>query len=160
MQEGQHPGVGSPPHSRGRRAVENIPLERYGITPAFAGKASRDHPRIRGEGLLLLAWACAMGGSPPHSRGRPDHVRGEDHRLGITPAFAGKAGRCPRNRGCPQDHPRIRGEGPALFHVLGSGAGSPPHSRGRRGEHLDHSADGGITPAFAGKASHRARPRP
>ena len=91
-----------------------------GITPAFAGKArpwrswstpSRDHPRIRGEGVLVDGAAEADGGSPPHSRGRPQDGRARDHPLGITPAFAGKARPC---RGCwrsRRDHPRIRGEG-------------------------------------------------
>ena len=50
-----------------------------GITPAFAGKADyvieitqdlRDHPRVRGEGVMLKSCPIAYSGSPPRSRGR------------------------------------------------------------------------------------------
>ena len=52
-------GMGSPPHSRGRRPHRQGRPRVRRITPAFAGKArsnranptrSGDHPRIRGEG--------------------------------------------------------------------------------------------------------------
>ena len=51
-------GGGSSPHSRGTPIVGNIPEEKDGIIPAFAGNTlilrifqlqDRDHPRIRGE---------------------------------------------------------------------------------------------------------------
>ena len=161
MQEGQHPGVGSPPHSRGRRAVENIPLERYGITPAFAGKASparmiiglsEDHPRIRGEGRRQDHRIHPDHGSPPHSRGRPLDACARACESGITPAFAGKASPRTSHPRYARDHPRIRGEGDGEGKNPDMDGGSPPHSRGRRLHGRSPELLLGITPAFAGKA--------
>ena len=69
------------------------------ITPACAGKtcaemriseATSDHPRMRGEDVLIAFDPGRHNGSPPHARGR----RGQDFvpggRAGITPACAGK----------------------------------------------------------------------
>ena len=132
-----------------------------GITPAFAGKAlrshrrpsgTRDHPRIRGEGLTMRRCKSSKAESPPHSRGRPPEVRLSLSGPGITPAFAGKARTIGPSLPQPRDHPRIRGEGSSATRSGQHSGGSPPHSRGRH-HHARHDHIGaGITPAFAGKA--------
>ena len=91
-------------------------------------------------------------GSPPHSRGRQDTSAPIDLGLGITPAFAGKAGSSKVYSSSNRDHPRIRGEGTLPVRDVMFPVGSPPHSRGRLESELDALKSQGITPAFAGKA--------
>ena len=71
--------LGSPPHARGRRARDRVWASRLGITPACAGKtprtlrrrrASKDHPRMRGEDTGRSEDLGPSIGSPPHARGR------------------------------------------------------------------------------------------
>ena len=156
---------GSPPHSRGMRQGGGRVDRILGITPAFAGKASmptsrtsasRDHPRIRGEGTLLMFLLAVGLGSPPHSRGRRRLVDAVRKEAGITPAFAGKAATRSSSRCRGRDHPRIRGEGAPVRASLGGGEGSPPHSRGRPLAEIHVAIEPGITPAFAGKAPEQA----
>ena len=152
--------TGSPPHMRGkdiRGVVQNV---LFGITPAYAGKRPRstscflpcwDHPRICGEKHGPPPRLPLFLGSPPHMRGK---AAGRTRRRcyhGITPAYAGKrySRRCPE---CPVwDHPRICGEKAALHFLLFAMLGSPPHMRGKVYRCGDRGADGGITPAYAGK---------
>ena len=69
------------------------------ITPACAGKtgltdpsttSKRDHPRMRGEDLVLSPCIQGNGGSPPHARGRLYSEYWNSPWAGITPACAGK----------------------------------------------------------------------
>ena len=69
---------GSSPHTRGARLNSFGLRDWCGIIPAYAGSTipflallmlSWDHPRIRGEHLMLGAIAEAVGGSSPHTRG-------------------------------------------------------------------------------------------
>ena len=83
---GEHPhclllregGEGSSPHTRGARL--GVPGGRVdvGIIPAYAGstcwcrgcrRRDGDHPRIRGEHLIVLLPLWLMLGSSPHTRG-------------------------------------------------------------------------------------------
>ena len=70
------------------------------ITPALAGKSGmgrsgsdggQDHPRTRGEKSYSLDINVAMGGSPPHSRGKEELGHFKHFQVGITPALAGKS---------------------------------------------------------------------
>ena len=72
---------GSPPHTRGIPNVGAFSKIKLGITPAHAGNTGYqrtpahlgwDHPRTRGEYLLLSVTVGAGMGSPPHTRGIPD----------------------------------------------------------------------------------------
>ena len=119
------PGLlGSPPHARGRPTVKRFLPRVSGITPACAGKThslknmhahGQDHPRMRGEDILLRYLPRTGSGSPPHARGRPNTSFSSCTGSRITPACAGKtinvAGRPPHNR----DHPRMRGEDLRMF---------------------------------------------
>ena len=90
---------GSPPHARGKSAQALGDGDHTGITPACAGKMSappdtdkphRDHPRMRGENMLMYRRLMAGSGSPPHARGKWPETPAESHGWGITPACAGK----------------------------------------------------------------------
>ena len=71
--------TGSPPHARGRLENDAGRAAAGGITPACAGKTWAgpaggarvgDHPRMRGEDVLILFRRNTQHGSPPHARGR------------------------------------------------------------------------------------------
>ena len=91
--------MGSPPRMRGKGIVHVLVPEEFGITPAYAGKSTkqakqqdkaRDHPRVCGEK------------SPQRTL---NHRQG-----GITPAYAGKS-RCNLPSTAPwKDYPRVCGE--------------------------------------------------
>ena len=110
---------GSPPHARGRHGV-NVPNdEKFGITPACAGKTflanavkitNPDHPRMRGEDLPFSVAAIAKAGSPPHARGRLLYPDGLRWVVRITPACAGKTNPSGTVSRYDPDHPRMRGE--------------------------------------------------
>ena len=76
--------LGSPPHARGRHPRGTPLLRPAGITPACAGKTRRsgrtasaqpDHPRMRGEDFQEQVHGAGDRGSPPHARGRRNHLR-------------------------------------------------------------------------------------
>ena len=92
-------GGGSPPHARGRRRGCRTRSHRTGITPACAGKTrwishagrdAGDHPRMRGEDILVTARLSVPDGSPPHARGRQYGSDWAARPGRITPACAGK----------------------------------------------------------------------
>ena len=69
---------GSPPLARGTVFVCNVFIPWQGITPACAGNSlisfddavnDEDHPRLRGEQLLMVLILLRMEGSPPLARG-------------------------------------------------------------------------------------------
>ena len=150
---------GSSPHARGARVAPQRPDISRGIIPACAGstrprrcgrRASRDHPRMRGEHIFNQPVQTPDEGSSPHARGA--HLRPEARRVdrGIIPACAGSTSPCPRRASCCRDHPRMRGEHAVC---LGGGKlaeGSSPHARGARGERHVLVEVEGIIPACAG----------
>ena len=79
-----------------------------GITPAYAGKRAvspggrkvlRDHPRLCGEKSPISADRCVGMGSPPPMRGKVGSICVALILVRITPAYAGKSGVSPHNRG-------------------------------------------------------------
>ena len=132
-----------------------------GITPAYAGKRCcqrllcpvlRDHPRVCGEENCLQLRITEAMGSPPRMRGRVLGPASLMLATGITPAYAGKSGRCRDWRPCAQDHPRVCGEENHTGMVDAYKSGSPPRMRGRV-RYLDGiTVKAGITPAYAGKS--------
>ena len=97
------PGVGSPPHMRGKDW--DMPKVRAvgGITPAHAGKRRplvtnqqlyQDHPRTCGEKPSPGRAGYLREGSPPRMRGKDAAEVKATGPVGITPALAGKSGRC------------------------------------------------------------------
>ena len=74
-------------------------INRYGITPAYAGKSrsshicrheSQDHPRLCGEKFSESLQTLVMIGSPPPMRGKVVETLDKALDGGITPAYAGK----------------------------------------------------------------------
>ena len=111
--------VGSSPHARGAPGDSVADAGDDGIIPACAGSTPlvsasiasvRDHPRMRGEHLVLVSSVSVLAGSSPHARGaQPAEVR-RPVVHGIIPACAGSTS-CPyRSCSAAWDHPRMRGE--------------------------------------------------
>ena len=129
-------------------------------TPAHAGKshcsrrratALRDHPRACGEKPRVSSPIGRQMGSPPRMRGKGEVEAGKESVDRITPAYAGKRGRCPRPAGRRWDHPRVCGEKiRARLHPRFL-VGSPPRMRGKDWFAYHSVSRDGITPAYAGK---------
>ena len=110
---------GSSPLSRGIPALWDPQDPRPRIIPALAGntggyggrkRGARDHPRSRGEYLLMTSRTGPGRGSSPLSRGILPHLRMRVHAIRIIPALAGNTG-CTEEQGeLLKDHPRSRGE--------------------------------------------------
>ena len=160
-------------------------LRLTGITPACAGNRRNhhsrrrrrgDHPRLRGEQLLLRQEYIQMEGSPPLARGTeyaraqgagregsPPLARGTvrahyavlPHR-GITPACAGNRIRIGCAARTPWDHPRLRGEQPSPAANSAWLSGSPPLARGTVIVYVLIKVTIRITPACAGNRVNEA----
>ena len=112
---------GSSPHTRGAHVGGRRRRRVKRIIPAYAGSTvsmtcspivREDHPRIRGEHVILTVAAA------PDAR--------------IIPAYAGSTCRTEWARNYSRDHPRIRGEHAELRLPSGNPEGSSPHTRGAR----------------------------
>ena len=157
---------GSPPHTRGKGRYMRQPRVIVGITPAHAGKSDssvsfsivkQDHPRTRGEKLLLFWQYPINRGSPPHTRGKAKTGSAHIGCTRITPAHAGKRNLLPVLWAAPGDHPRTRGEKSQNLRNFVRRQGSPPHTRGKVQEIHRQIPRSGITPAHAGKSSRACR---
>ena len=121
--------TGSPPRMRGKDGVNDSAQAVTGITPAYAGKSSKesaftrkmqDHPRVCGEKAFGCRRCTFPQGSPPRMRGKGSRMTRATSMVGITPACAGKSAR--RQAGPP---------GPAPPPQMRSGW-SPPPCTGRQ----------------------------
>ena len=173
---------GSPPRARGEGSLNCFSLIPIWITPACAGRSGEvgrvvpeceDHPRVRGEKLVVLNNRKSNRGSPPRARGEAQCPLSGRCAARITPACAGRSPRrVPRGPPAP-DHPRVRGEKRAghlavvhAFWITPACAGrrltevdclylddgSPPRARGEEGRAERSRRAGGITPACAGRS--------
>ena len=153
---------GSSPHTRGALQGVSAAALRVGIIPAYAGSTSDeesgevsrgDHPRIRGEHLLLQLLLAVGQGSSPHTRGAPRRPRKASGSSGIIPAYAGSTELTTFCRILCRDHPRIRGE--HFDHIVGrhDAGGSSPHTRGALSGITIHDLSVGIIPAYAGSTA-------
>ena len=154
--------AGSPPPMRGKDNMTGRNVQRYRITPAYAGKSHSsgfryagiwDHPRLCGEKSTAILACCIRKGSPPPMRGKAFRWIHVVFRQGITPAYAGKRYRVAPSVSLAEDHPRLCGEKSSLFSLDGVVLGSPPPMRGKgKPFHLRHHVSR-ITPAYAGKSA-------
>ena len=139
----------SSPHTRGARNLLHGNIGAAKIIPAYAGStddASRlcsrieDHPRIRGEHLVIGDEKHNHRGSSPHTRGARRTAVGCSRRVG--------------------DHPRIRGEHHPSTLRRTHNDGSSPHTRGARFQEDVADRLSRIIPAYAGSTiSPRPRTR-
>ncbi len=90
---------GSPPHARGGRPGAEVGGVGVRFTPARAGRtgslrlpsaALAVHPRTRGEDTGTGTGDEALGGSPPHARGRRVLGFGEARSLAVHPRTRGE----------------------------------------------------------------------
>ena len=134
------------------------------ITPAYAGKRTRessrtsssgDHPRLCGEKTDAIKTDDLAVGSPPPMRGKAETAGRIQATSRITPAYAGKSFFVFMLRFRAGDHPRLCGEKSLLFRQHLSFRGSPPPMRGKEALDSDHPTRHRITPAYAGKSKHR-----
>ena len=160
-----HERSGSPPRVRGKVRPYEKQRNRYGITPACAGKSGsafvasfsmRDHPRVCGEKLKFIAAVFSMWGSPPRVRGKEHLSEKARSQRGITPACAGKRFSTYFSTFPHWDHPRVCGEKLYQLVLREPSAGSPPRVRGKDSADYSVSSDLGITPACAGKRLKRS----
>ena len=91
-------------------------------------------------------------GSSPRRRGKAFSVLRRQFRFRITPAWAGKRGRCCPDRLRCWDHPRVGGEKSRLRSRKIRKWGSPPRRRGKGAEKISRRKSSRITPAWAGKS--------
>ena len=106
---------------------------------------------MRGEKFESFIEHNNTSGSPPHARGKVGNAHLIAQHFGITPACAGKS-KLPRFLQIQSgDHPRMRGEKRKNGKRPQKRRGSPPHARGKAPGWSELPADGGITPACAGK---------
>ena len=139
---------GSSPHARGALSREiDATKVKTGSSPHARGALSRvprrwiqrrDHPRMRGEHVVVGDGELALDGIIPacagstracqgrrqQKRGSSPHARGARYmrsrairRMGIIPACAGSTEPPSEESSSPKDHPRMRGE-----HARDSGA--------------------------------------
>ena len=118
-----HSKLGSSPLSRGIPKHRTHRHRRHRIIPALAGNTpswrSRtggisDHPRSRGEYFASMLTVFHHHGSSPLSRGIPHPRRGRFRTARIIPALAGNTRVGWGGYLLHGDHPRSRGEYPAL----------------------------------------------
>ena len=151
--------MGSPPLTRGPLRSKHRPSGLFRITPAYAGTTIQqvlavffiqDHPRLRGDHLLLPVDPCGIPGSPPLTRGPHPLVVSYHTVKGITPAYAGTTRVTRSKQAFGPDHPRLRGDH-SLVHILtGRFPGSPPLTRGPPFSFQQLANPPRITPAYAG----------
>ena len=70
----------------------------------------REHPRVRGEYILMILLGIAGMGTPPRARGILMESYGACAVVGNTPACAGNTNLRRGGYIGAQEHPRVRGE--------------------------------------------------
>ena len=125
--------------------------------PSPAPFWSRITPRACGENIPRPLHNLRVQGSPPRMRGKRQRVNLRKHRLGITPAHAGKTTEGSWISTAKRDHPRACGENSKAGELTVKVKGSPPRMRGKQRRVVLQYEDRGITPAHAGKTGTRLK---
>ena len=158
---------GSSPLTRGKLASATDKVAKRGLTPAHAGKTTRNqyrgyhtraHPRSRGENQLRYGHHGWHGGSSPLTRGKPAEMLRLSPAAGLIPAHAGKTRAAPRRGRAIGAHPRSRGENSRAASSPTTFPGSSPLTRGKRASRGRERQGVRLIPAHAGKTSTRASP--
>ena len=167
--------TGSSPLTRGKHPDDGADGGGLGLIPAHAGKtvqpagsarASRAHPRSRGENNKSQIGSHAPLGSSPLTRGKRRTRRGRARTTGLIPAHAGKTFFLIGYPDGQPAHPRSRGENGRAPVARGDEAGSSPLTRGKHPASAARRADPGLIPAHAGKTystsavAYRSRAHP
>ena len=137
-------GVGTSPHTRGKRRQCRWRYYPMRNIPAYAGKTSssracpengQEHPRIRGENGTMVWCFIWFSGTSPHTRGK--------HTLSSF-CISTSA-----------EHPRIRGENGQGFEFHQVLSGTSPHTRGKLLNFIRGFPFCRNIPAYAGKTRCR-----
>ena len=152
--------VGSSPLTRGKLSPSDGCTHECALIPAHAGKtlprallhrATKAHPRSRGENSApASAWLIAAGSSPL-TRGKLRRDRCPVLRHGLIPAHAGKTTTSTRSPKTSRAHPRSRGENIRPRLVVWENVGSSPLTRGKLVRGGACLSACGLIPAHAGK---------
>ncbi len=130
---------GSSPRARGTPLCRSVLSVLPRIIPASAGNTWRhyqcprpraDHPRERGEHLVVPDVSSENSGSSPRARGTPGGVPRRVRGRRIIPASAGNTRRRSRRTERQPDHPRERGEHDMMANCDPAPNGSSPRARG------------------------------
>ena len=131
--------AGSSPLTRGAPSSFTSSDNSAGIIPAHAGSTAStpptlaptpDHPRSRGEHIVVEGHASVPPGSSPLTRGAPGPERHRVGSVGIIPAHAGSTCAPRPTSRRSQDHPRSRGEHQLRSQPMVRTRGSSPLTRG------------------------------
>ena len=99
MMAGRNFSEGTPPLTRGGRRVSDSRCRSPRNTPAYAGRTRatprcwttrEEHPRLRGEDVVVLSDRPAATGTPPLTRGGLERRQHLPLAEGNTPAYAGR----------------------------------------------------------------------
>ncbi len=159
---------GSSPPTRGARGRCCGRSVRGRIIPAYAGSTAVhgcavvhrwDHPRLRGEHLVVRDLITPDQGSSPPTRGALAALVGGPCRRRIIPAYAGSTADDPHGHVDWQDHSRLRGEHPIDHVGCPHQPGSSPPTRGARQHVAPRHPESRIIPAYAG-STPRSPPTP
>ena len=131
---------GTSPRARGKRAwilccqnaFRNIPAC-AGKTPplADAGVVAQEHPRVRGENLIIESHKLSPFGTSPRARGKRSMMSLASSSRGNIPACAGKTGPLAWTSLTSPEHPRVRGENKVSAAEADYGSGTSPRARGK-----------------------------
>ena len=158
------PGPGSSPLTRGKHFFTAYVLPVIGLIPAHAGKtrgdgsrtrASRAHPRSRGENKATGVGVPSKSGSSPLTRGKPRGAGLGCPGSGLIPAHAGKTTAWSPASPTRRAHPRSRGENLVPMPVFVRWRGSSPLTRGKPRTRRRSASGAGLIPAHAGKTERR-----
>ena len=152
--------MGSSPLTRGKQTGVEAANQESRLIPAHAGKtrgvclvrrASRAHPRSRGENLRREGVLRVAHGSSPLTRGKPVHRVDAELLGGLIPAHAGKTPTALTVSSRDSAHPRSRGENTRTVTASPPRRGSSPLTRGKRPGWARRGCARGLIPAHAGK---------
>ena len=150
---------GSSPHARGAPPGRMSNGWNGRIIPACAGSTVedpytgefvRDHPRMRGEHMLVARLDEEVSESSPHARGAHSRLESPSREAGIIPACAGSTITVGLAYNADRDHPRMRGEHDRVWLSKMYLTGSSPHARGAPKKKKASEFPSGIIPACAG----------
>ncbi len=160
--------VGSSPLTRGGPRLPRLRIVARGLIPAYAGRTREigerfrplgAHPRLRGADRPKIGSTVTGSGSSPLTRGGQERRCGQQKRLGLIPAYAGRTCGAVFCSWYSAAHPRLRGADPVLSMWFPRHIGSSPLTRGGRGMRRRDGLHQGLIPAYAGRTRARRRSR-
>ena len=160
---------GSSPRGRGKPDRLQRREQGPGLIPAWAGKTGRAcpprrgcraHPRVGGENKLSPCHMQKELGSSPRGRGKLFTKVPVPAIMGLIPAWAGKTDWRTFESMRRRAHPRVGGENLSRPRGWGKSPGSSPRGRGKPHGARSGIPRDGLIPAWAGKTSSSASPRP